>query len=136
MGSVCTQGWRGGPGRGSSRRLGGSRQQRGGGLAGTHWSMRNRGADEAGPRKTTGQGGVPVYTGACVIGMLMRQDRERQQVTWVLLYGDGAGSRGKLGGRHHPYCKQGRISQKACFQAQGRSLPGPKREGLRVLEDP
>lgn len=47
MGSGCGQGWRGCAGRGSSRRLGRSGQQRGGGLAGAHWSMLNGGADEA-----------------------------------------------------------------------------------------
>lgn len=57
MGSGRGRGRRGCAGRGSGRRLGRSRRQRGGGLAGAHWSMLNRRADEAGPRKTTGHGG-------------------------------------------------------------------------------
>lgn len=56
-GSSCGQGWRGRNGRGSSRRRGRSRQQRGSGLACAHWSMLNRGADEAGSKKTTGHVG-------------------------------------------------------------------------------
>lgn len=57
------QGWRGCAGRGSNRWLGRSGQQRGGGLAGAHWSMLNRGADEAGSRKTTGQGDPSAWGG-------------------------------------------------------------------------
>lgn len=49
--SGCGQGWRGRNGRGSSGRLGRSRQQRGNGLAGAHWSMLSRGADEVGSKR-------------------------------------------------------------------------------------
>lgn len=49
--SSCGQAWRGRNGRGSSGRLGRSRQQRGSGLAGAHWSMLNRGADEVGSKR-------------------------------------------------------------------------------------
>lgn len=47
-----------------------------------------------------------VHTGACSIGVLMRRDQERQEVKGVPLHRDGGCSRGRLGGRHHPYCKQ------------------------------
>lgn len=111
MGSGCGQGWRGCAGRGSSRRLGRSGQQRGGGLAGAHWSMLNGGADEA--------------------------DRERQQVKDAPLLGGGGCRRGRLGGRYQPYCQQSRIFQKSCPQAQGKNTPtqDPKTEGLRPQGD-
>lgn len=58
MGSGCSQGRRGWAGRGGSRQLGRSGQQRGGGLVGAHWSMLNGGADEA-DRKRQQVKGVP-----------------------------------------------------------------------------
>lgn len=82
-GSSCGQGWRGRNGRGSSGRLGRSGQQRGSGLAGAHWSMLNRGADEAGSK--------------------------RQQVTWApgLVGSEGVGGKDRLFGI------QGRIQATA-----------------------
>ena len=64
MGSSCGRGWRGCAGRGSSRRLGRSGQQWGGGLAGAHWSMLNRGADEA--TKKDNRSRAPLCRGGAV----------------------------------------------------------------------
>lgn len=80
--SSCGQGWRGRNGRGSSRRLGRSRQQRGRGLAGAHWSMLNRGADGVGSK--------------------------RQQVMWAPGLGRPSPGCG-VNGKYHLFCTQSRM---------------------------
>lgn len=76
-----------------------------------------------------------VHTGACSIGVLMRRDQERQQVTGAPGHGDGGCTRCGLGGRHHPYCRQSRIFQKACPQAQGRGPQDPGDKGSDYREN-
>lgn len=94
MGSGCGRGWRGCAGRGSSRRLGRSGQQWGGGLAGAHWSMLNRGADEA--TKKDNRSRAPL----CRVGAVAAAEAGWAEVTSLTV--NRAGSSRRLSERAPP----------------------------------